>query len=138
MRLNPEAVCTPSSYIGTTSGHRYWVPNGGAGLGGKVFDVDPTSPGNGPPVTGTFYPSERLTCMFTCPLTVTNASWPSNSSNATNPNSTSGSYVDLSAYHASLRRAEEGFAVRRLFLHGEIKTFPPLRSPAASPRTPRR
>ena len=111
MRLNPEAVCTPSSYIGTTSGHRYWVPNGGPGLGGKVFDVDPTSPGNGPPVTGTFYPSERLTCMFTCPLTVTNASWPSNSSNATNPNSTSGSYVDLSAYHASLRRAEEGFAV---------------------------
>ena len=111
MRLNPEAVCTPSSYIATTSGHRYWVPNGGPGLGGKVFDVDPTSPGNGPPVTGTFYPSERLTCMFTCPLTVTNASWPSNSSNATNPNSTSGSYVDLSAYHASLRRAEEGFAV---------------------------
>ena len=111
MRLNPEAVCTPSSYIGTTSGHRYWVPNGGPGLGGKVFDVDPTSPGNGPPVTGTFYPSERLTCMFTCPLTVTNASWPSNSSNATNPNSTSGSYVDLSAYHASLRRAEEGFDV---------------------------
>ena len=112
MRLNPEAVCTPSSYIGTTSGHRYWVPNGGPGLGGKVFDVDPTSPGNGPPVTGTFYPSKRLACMFTCPLIVTNASdSPSDPSNATNPNSTSGSYVDRSAYHASLRRAEEGFAV---------------------------
>ena len=27
---------------GTTMGHRYWVPNGGPGLGGKVFDVDPT------------------------------------------------------------------------------------------------
>ena len=99
-------------YVGTTSGHRYWVPNGGPGLGGKVFDVDPTSPGNGPPVTGTFYPSKRLACMFTCPLIVTNASdSPSDSSNATNPNSTSGSYVDRSAYHASLRRAEEGFAV---------------------------
>ena len=44
--------------------------------------------------------------MFTCPLTVvtTNAS---NSSNVT-ANSTSGSYADQSAYHASLRRAEEG------------------------------
>jgi hypothetical protein len=27
---------------GSTMGHRYWVPNGGPGLGGKVFDVDPT------------------------------------------------------------------------------------------------
>ena len=63
------------------------------------------SPGNGPPVTGTFYPSQRLTCMFTCPLTVvTNAS---NSSNVT-ANSTSGSYADQYAYHAALRRAEEG------------------------------
>ena len=109
MRLNPGGE---PAYVGTTSGHRYWVPNGGPGLGGKVFDVDPTSPGNGPPVTGTFYPSKRLACMFTCPLIVTNASdSPSDSSNATNPNSTSGSYVDRSAYHASLRRAEEGFAV---------------------------
>ena len=64
------------------------------------------SPGNGPPVTGTFYPSQQLTCMFTCPLVVvtTNAS---NSSNVT-ANSTSGSYADQSAYHAALRRAEEG------------------------------
>lgn len=64
------------------------------------------SPGNGPPVTGTFYPSQQLTCMFTCPLIVvtTNAS---NSSNVT-ANSTSGSYADQSAYHAALRRAEEG------------------------------
>ena len=109
MRLNPDGE---PAYVGTTSGHRYWVPNGGPGLGGKVFDVDPTSPGNGPPVTGTFYPSKRLACMFTCPLIVTNASdSPSDLSNATNPNSTSGSYVDRSAYHASLRRAEEGFAV---------------------------
>ena len=111
----PRAVCTPSSNIGTTSGHRYWVPSGGPGLGGKVFDVDPTSPGNGPPVTGTFYPSKRLACMFTCPLTVTNASdSPSNSSNVTsgsNSSSSSGSHVDRPAYHASLRRAEEGFAV---------------------------
>ena len=64
------------------------------------------SPGSGPPVTGTFYPSQQLTCMFTCPLTVvtTNAS---NSSNVT-ANSTSGSYADQYAYYASLRRAEEG------------------------------
>ena len=70
---------------------------------GKCFVY---SPGNGPPVTGTFYPSQQLTCMFTCPLVVvtTNAS---NSSNVT-ANSTSGSYADQSAYHASLRRAEEG------------------------------
>ncbi len=110
MRLNPGGE---PAYVGTTSGHGYRVPNGGPGLGGKVFDVDPTSPGNGPQVTGTFYPSKRLACMFTCPLIVTDASTsPSDSSNATNSNSTSGGpYVDRSAYHASLRRAEEGFAV---------------------------
>ena len=123
MRLNPGGE---PAYVGTTSGHRYWVPNGGPGLGGKVFDVDPTSPGNGPAVTGTFYPSKRLACMFTCPLIVTNASdSPSDSSNATNPNSTSGSYVDRSAYHASLRRAEEGFAVDASSFTGETFPFPP-------------
>jgi len=40
------ATCEPVYPIGvgtgTTMGHRYWVPNGGPGLGGKVFDVDPT------------------------------------------------------------------------------------------------
>ena len=40
------ATCEPIYPIGvgtgTTMGHRYWVPNGGPGLGGKVFDVDPT------------------------------------------------------------------------------------------------
>ena len=40
------ATCEPVYPIGvgtgSTMGHRYWVPNGGPGLGGKVFDVDPT------------------------------------------------------------------------------------------------
>ena len=35
--------------------HRYAAPGGGFGTRGKSDRIDPTSTGNGPPVTGTFY-----------------------------------------------------------------------------------
>ena len=48
--------------------HRYAAPGGGFGTRGKSDRIDPTSTGNGPPVTGTFYPGDGLTCRFSCPL----------------------------------------------------------------------
>ena len=48
--------------------HRYAAPGGGFGTRGKSDRIDPTSTGNGPPVTGTFYPGDGLTCRVSCPL----------------------------------------------------------------------
>ena len=48
---------------GTTQ--RYNGPVGGPGTP-HPHNVDPMSSGNGPPVTGTFYPSEHLMCMWQC------------------------------------------------------------------------
>mmetsp|Transcript_2770 Transcript_2770/g.10043 ORF Transcript_2770/g.10043 Transcript_2770/m.10043 type:complete len:1382 (-) Transcript_2770:89-4234(-) len=49
---------SPQSYNG---------PVGGPGTP-HPFNVDPTSTGNGPPVTGTFYPHRYLKCQWVCPI----------------------------------------------------------------------
>ena len=53
--------------IGGTRMHRYSTPGGGPGAP-RPFNVDPTSAGNGPPITGTFYPQRQLSCLFSCRL----------------------------------------------------------------------
>ena len=47
----------------------YTHPVGGPGTP-HPFNVNPNSLGNGPPITGTFYPSRQLKCMFECYIDV--------------------------------------------------------------------
>ena len=59
--------------VGPGNVHRYSTPSGGPGSGGSVNgdggrSIDPMSAGNGPPVTGTFYPQANLACLFSCAL----------------------------------------------------------------------
>ena len=102
--------------------HRYAAPGGGFGTRGRVDRVDPTSTGNGPPVTGTFYPGDGLTCRFSCPLSYpagfdfdalrggagfASAASPRAVTRGADANLTAPLYAEAERY-AALRRAEEG------------------------------
>ena len=61
-----DCACTYPMFV-QGSPQRYTAPVGGPGTP-HPFDIDPNSPGNGPPVTGTFYPGRFLKCQFECYL----------------------------------------------------------------------
>ena len=61
---NGDCACTYPMFV-QGSPQRYTAPVGGKGTP-HPFDTDPTSPGNGPPITGTFYPGRYLKCQFEC------------------------------------------------------------------------
>ena len=59
----------PYDLILPATGQKYNGPVGGPGAP-HPHNVDPMSAGNGPPVTGTFYPHVYLKCMWECDLDV--------------------------------------------------------------------
>jgi len=60
-------VAHPYDLIFAGTGQKYNGPVGGPGTP-HPHNVDPMSAGNGPPVTGTFYPHQNLKCQWECYL----------------------------------------------------------------------
>ena len=60
----PDGVAPYDLFV-PGSGQRYNGPVGGPGAP-HPHNVDPMSSGNGPPVTGTFYPHQNLKCRWQC------------------------------------------------------------------------